>query len=125
MRSRLLPARRCCAAVLLPVPARAQQVYVGSANGWEAMNAHPEQWEFVRHHADGFYVNFIQMLKPDAKKCAQTSALFTRKNAYYESDSRSSGPGRVPRRRAVQPGLAGAADAGAAWTAASRSPTRA
>ena len=80
----------------LTPPARAQQVYVGSANGWDAMNAHPEQWAFVRHHADGFYVNFIQMLKPDAKKCARTSALFTNKNAYYESDSRSAGLGGFP-----------------------------
>lgn len=80
----------------LPRPARAQQVYVGSANGWDAMNAHPEQWEFVRHHADGFYVNFIQMLRPDAKKCARTSALFTRKSAYYESDSRNTGLGGFP-----------------------------
>ena len=79
-----------------PQAARAQQVYVGSANGWDAMNAHPEQWAFVRRHADGFYVNFIQMLHPDAKKCAKTSALFTRKNAYYESDSRNTGLGGFP-----------------------------
>ena len=88
------------AAVLLPAAlpqaARAQQVYVGSANGWDAMNAHPEQWTFVRRHADGFYVNFIQMLHPDAKKCARTSALFTHKNAYYESDSRNTGLGGFP-----------------------------
>lgn len=80
----------------LPQPARAQQVYVGSANGWDAMNAHPEQWEFVRRHANGFYVNFIQMLNPDAKKCARTSALFFHRNAYYESDSRSTGLGGFP-----------------------------
>ena len=88
------------AAVLLPAAlpqaARAQQVYVGSANGWDAMNAHPEQWTFVRRHADGFYVNFIQMLRPDTKKCAQTSALFTHKSAYYESDSRNTGLGGFP-----------------------------
>ena len=82
--------------LLAPAIARAQQVYVGSANGWDAMVAHPEQWTFVRKHADGFYVNFIQMLNPDAKKCAQTAAVFTRKNAYYESDSRYTGLGGFP-----------------------------
>ena len=99
MQSRVLLPTVLAAMLLLaslPKPARAQQVYVGSANGWDAMNAHPEQWEFVRHHADGFYVNFIQMLRPDAKKCAKTSALFTRKNAYYESDSRNTGLGGFP-----------------------------
>ncbi len=84
------------ATLALPQPARAQQVYVGSANGWDAMLAHPEQWAFVRKHADGFYVNFIQMLNPDAKKCARTRALFDRKNAYYESDSRYTGLGGFP-----------------------------
>ena len=79
--------------IAAPAPAKAQKVYVGSANGWDAMIAHPEQWSFVRKHADGFYVNFIQMLKPDPKKCAQTAALFTHKNAYYESDSRYTGLG--------------------------------
>jgi hypothetical protein len=80
----------------LPQAVQAQQVYVGSANGWDAMIAHPEQWAFVRKHADGFYVNFIQMLKPDAKKCALTAVLFTHKNAYYESDSRYTGLGGFP-----------------------------
>lgn len=79
-----------------PQAARAQQVYVGSANGWDAMIAHPDQWAYVRKNADGFYVNFIQMLNPDAKKCAQTAALFARKNAYYESDSRYTGLGGFP-----------------------------
>ena len=74
----------------------AQQVYVGSGNGWNAMNAHPNQWAYVRAHADGFYVNFIQMLNPSAKKCALTSSLFAHKSAYYESDSRDTGLGGFP-----------------------------
>ncbi len=82
--------------VSAPQPVLAQQVYVGSANGWDAMIAHPEQWAFVRKHADGFYVNFIQMLHVDAKKCVQTRALFSHKNAYYESDSRYTGLGGFP-----------------------------
>lgn len=79
-----------------PQLARAQQVYIGSANGWDAMNANPNQWAYVRAHADGFYVNFIQMLNPSAKKCALTSSLFAHKSAYYESDSRDTGLGGFP-----------------------------
>ena len=79
-----------------PPLALAQQVYVGSANGWDAMNANPNQWTYVRAHADGFYVNFIQMLNPSAKKCALTYSLFTHKSAYYESDSRDTGLGGFP-----------------------------
>lgn len=75
---------------------RAQQVFVGSANGWDAMNAHPEQWKFVRSQADGFYVNFIQMRDPSVKKCALTCSLSAHKNAYYESDSRYTGLGGFP-----------------------------
>ncbi len=84
------------AAALSPPAAQAQQVWIGSANGWDALIAHPDQWTFVRQNANGFYVNFIQMLNPSAKRCAQTSALFTHKNAYYESDSRYTGLGGFP-----------------------------
>lgn len=79
-----------------PQIVQAQQVYIGSANGWDAMNTNPEQWAYVRAHADGFYVNFIQMLNPSAKKCALTSSLFAHKSAYYESDSRDTGLGGFP-----------------------------
>jgi len=79
-----------------PRSAQAQQVYVGSANGWQQMIDHPDQWTFVRQHADGFYVNFIQMLRGDVPRCAQTAALFTHKNAIYESDSRYTGLGGFP-----------------------------
>lgn len=106
----MLPFKRCrrammimarAAAVLSALlasspAAQAQQIYVGSANGWDAMIAYPKQWAFVRRHADGFYVNFIQMLHQNANKCAQTRALFAHKNAYYESDSRYSGLGGFP-----------------------------
>ena len=85
------------ALTMTPLPAaQAQQVWIGSGNGWKDMIAHPDLWTFVRHHANGFYVNFIQMLHPDAKKCAETSALFTHKNAYYELDSRYIGLGGFP-----------------------------
>lgn len=86
------------AGALLAAPraAQAQQVYIGSANGWQQMIDHPDQWTFVRRHADGFYVNFIQMLKGDVPRCTRTAALFTHKNAIYESDSRYTGLGGFP-----------------------------
>jgi len=57
------------------------------------MNAQPALWTYVRAHADGFYVNFIQMLSPSAAKCGLTAAMMTRKNAYCASDSHCTGLG--------------------------------
>ncbi len=79
-----------------PRAAQAQQVYIGSGNGWQQMIDHPDQWTFVRRNASGFYVNFIQMLRGDVPRCTQTAALFTHKNAIYESDSRYTGLGGFP-----------------------------
>ena len=93
---RSLPLRRCLAfatafllpALLSPQPARAQQVYVGAADQWDDLLAHPDQWKFVRENADGFYVNFIEMdwMKKNPEKLTRTAALFTHKNALMESD---------------------------------------
>ncbi len=80
----------------MPRAAQAQKVYVGSGNGWQQMIDNPSQWTYVRTHADGFYVNFIQMLRGDVPRCTQTAALFTHKNAIYESDSRYTGLGGFP-----------------------------
>jgi len=33
----------------------------GSADQWDEMNTHPDQWQSVRQNADSFYVNFIEM----------------------------------------------------------------
>ena len=80
-----------------PCPvAHAQEVYVGTGNGRDAMIAQPNDWSYVRQNADGFYVNFIQMLKMDKEKCAQMAGLFSHKNAFYESDSRYKGLGGFP-----------------------------
>lgn len=76
--------------------AHAQQVYVGSGNGWNAMSAQPDQWNYVRQNADGFYVNFIELLRVDAATMSKLSAQMTHKNAYYESDSRYTGLGGFP-----------------------------
>ena len=73
--------------------APAQQVYVGAADQWNDLLAHPDQWQYVRRNADGFYVNFIEMdwLPKNERgmsqaKLQETAALFHHKNAYYESD---------------------------------------
>ena len=88
-----IPLLALCAA---SAPCHAQEVYVGTGNGRDAMMAHPQQWQFVRQNADGFYVNFIQMLKMDKEKCAKMANLFTHKNAFFESDSRNTGLGGFP-----------------------------
>lgn len=77
-------------------PLHAQQVYIGSANGWHQMIDHPNQWNYVRHNADGFYVNFIELLHADTPTMARLSPLFTHRNAYFESDSRYTGLGGFP-----------------------------
>lgn len=76
--------------------AHAQEVYVGTGNGRDTMLALPVDWSYVRQNADGFYVNFIQMLKMDKEKCTQMAGLFSHKNAFYESDSRYKGLGGFP-----------------------------
>lgn len=86
----------CILLAFTAAPAQAQQVWVGSGNGWDAMIAHPDQWRFVRSHANGFYANFIQLLHATPQRCAQISALFTHKDAYFESDSRYTGLGGFP-----------------------------
>ncbi|MDQ2687874.1 MAG: hypothetical protein M3Y28_08415 [Armatimonadota bacterium] len=79
-----------------PHAARAQQVYVGSGNGWTTLSAQPNQWSYVRQNADGFYINFIQLLRVNAATMSKLSAQMTHKNAYYESDSRYTGLGGFP-----------------------------
>ncbi len=94
---RALPVVAALAALLVLSPAaRAQQVFIGSGNGWQQLSAHPEQWEFVRGHADGFYINFIELLHTDAAAFSKLSPLFAHRNAYYELDSRYTGLGGFP-----------------------------
>ncbi len=84
-------------AVLAASPSiQAQQVYVGAADQWGDLLAHPDQWQYVRQNADGFYVNFIEMgwvVKNqngmNSDKLKATATLFEHKNAYLESDMMS------------------------------------
>lgn len=86
-------------AVHTPAPLVPAKVYVGTMHGWSDLIARPEEWRYVRAHADGFYANFIQLLptvgNPGAL-CRQTAGLMTHKNAYFESDSRYTGLGGFP-----------------------------
>ena len=76
----------------------APKVYVGVADQWDDLVSHPDGWTFVRQNADGFYVNFIEMewaAKGQQGKSQETlnrtAALFTHKNAYFESDYKLDG----------------------------------
>ncbi len=77
----------------------ATQVYIGTVHGWSDLIAHPNQWNYVRANADGFYANFIQLLPTvgdPGTLCRQTAPLMTHKNALFESDSRYTGLGGFP-----------------------------
>lgn len=98
-KSRLAQALIVPAVLLLSnLPAQAQKVYVGIADQWDELNAHPADWTFVRQNADGFYINFIEMnwaaQGKNGKSQAtlnRTAALFTHQNAYFESDYKLDG----------------------------------
>ena len=75
--------------------ARAQEVYVGTADQWPDLVAHPGQWQFVRDHADGLYVNFIMMKQQPALRLRQTGKLMRHRNAFLESDLRTPRPGDI------------------------------
>lgn len=83
-------------AVLMVPQAQAQQVFIGSANGWKQMSENPAQWSYVAQNSDGFYVNFIELLHTDSAAMAKLSACFAHKDAYYESDARNTGLGGFP-----------------------------
>ena len=76
--------------------AQAQQIWIGSANGWQQMRDHPEQWDYVRKNADGFYINFIELMNVTKADLAPLCVDFKNKNAYFESDSRNTGLGGFP-----------------------------
>lgn len=89
----------CLSPAAYSAPPAPAQVYIGTIHGWSDLLAHPDQWNYVRTHADGFYANFIQLLPtvgdPGAL-CRQTAPLMTHKNALFESDSRYTGLGGFP-----------------------------
>ena len=70
------------------VPARAQAVYVGTADQWPDLITHPEQWRFVRDNVNGLYVNFIMMKRLRGHVLKQTARLIRNRNAFFESDVR-------------------------------------
>jgi hypothetical protein len=73
-----------------PGPAHAAaRVVIGAGGRWVELIPHPEQWEFVRANADGFYVNFIGMDHATQVQCNALAKVMTHKFAYLESDMQS------------------------------------
>jgi hypothetical protein len=76
-------------------PAVTQQVYFGIADQWQDLVNHPDEWSYVRQHADGFYLNVI-MLNRVIRQTAtlseatltETCRMFSSHTAYLESDIR-------------------------------------
>ncbi len=60
------------------------------------MSKNPKLWDFVRQHASGFYINFINLLGLGPSDFYLLSSEMTHKDAYYESDSRNTGLGGFP-----------------------------
>lgn len=81
---------------IAPFPAHAQLVYFGVADQWQDLVHHPDDWSYVRQHADGFYLNFVMLNRVirhtaglSEATLADTCRLFTSHSAYLESDIRS------------------------------------
>ena len=66
----------------------APQVVVGAGTRWVELLPNPEQWEFVRANADGFYVNFIGMDHAPQVKFKDLGKIMAHKVAFLESDMR-------------------------------------
>ena len=104
-----LPALAVLAVLMLPSsPAHAQKVYVGVADQWDELISHPADWTYVRQNADGFYINFIEMHwatrgqnGKSQETLNRTAALFTHKNAYFESDYHLDGQNAADDDRAI------------------------
>jgi hypothetical protein len=71
-----------------PHLARAQEVFLGSADQWRELTGHPDQWEYVRSHVDGFYVNFIMLRHMPEGLLDKTAGLLTNRRVFLESDHR-------------------------------------
>jgi len=74
---------------LVPTIARAQEVFLGSADQWGDLVKQPDQWAFVHDNIDGLYVNFIMMnrLRPDLLDA--TAGLLKNRRVFLESDHRT------------------------------------
>lgn len=81
-------------------PCCAQKVFVGTADAFGETTKHPEQWSYVREHADGLYINFVEMnhvLKHESglseAELTRACECFLKHKAYLESDVREPLPG--------------------------------
>ncbi len=74
---------------LVPAAARAQEVFLGSADQWGDLVQHSEQWPFVRDNVDGLYVNFIMMHRLRGDLLNATARLLKNRKAFLESDNRT------------------------------------
>ncbi len=83
-------------------PASAQKVFVGVADGIDAPIKHPEQWQYVQQHADGYYVTFVTLNRilrgfhgQSQKDLNKYGQLFKSHQAFLESDVRPPLPGKT------------------------------
>lgn len=60
---------------------------VGADKRWVESLPHPQQWEFVRANADGFYVDFIAMDHAAPGQFNDMAKLMGHKVAFLESDA--------------------------------------
>lgn len=86
-----LAAAPVLALILTVVPpiARAQEVFLGSADQWGDLVKQPNQWAFVRNNIDGLYVNFIMMNRLRAGVLDATANLLKNRRVFLESDHRT------------------------------------
>lgn len=73
----------------VPAGARAQEVFLGSADQWGDLVLQPEQWAFVHDNIDGLYVNFIMMNRLRAGLLDATARLLKNRRVFLESDHRT------------------------------------
>lgn len=66
-----------------------QLVYVGGSRtaARRQYTRIPEEWEYVRRHADGWYINNFALDDDDAKQLvSEASSVFANKKVFFESD---------------------------------------
>lgn len=86
-----MQAARVLALILSFVPtiARAQEVFLGSADQWDELVKQPDRWAFVHDNIDGLYVNFIMMNRLRAGLLDATASLLKNRRVFLESDHRT------------------------------------
>ena len=83
------------------------QVVVGAGTRWVELLPPPEQWEFVRANADGFYANFIGMDHCPQVKFNDLAKIMPHKVAFLESDMRDATAAADQRSRPSSSGRVG------------------